>query len=77
MSTILLVDDEPDDLALFADVLELMNHRVVRARDGQEALELARARRPDLVVTDCQMPRMTGGELSQRCLLYTSDAADE
>ncbi|MBM7116010.1 response regulator [Archangium primigenium] len=65
MSIILLVDDEPDDLALFADVLELMEHRVVRARDGQEALELARARRPDLVVTDCHMPRMTGGELSQ------------
>jgi CheY-like chemotaxis protein len=66
MSTILLVDDEPELLELYAEVLELMDHRVLRAHDGREALEIAHARRPDLVVTDWQMPRMSGLELCQR-----------
>lgn len=66
MSTILLVDDEPELLDLYTEVLELMDHRVLRAQDGREALELAHERRPDLVVTDCQMPRMGGVELCKR-----------
>lgn len=66
MSTILLVDDEPELLDLYTEVLELMDHRVLRAHDGHEALELAHARRPDLVVTDWQMPRMSGVELCRR-----------
>ena len=66
MSTILLVDDEPDLLDLYGEVLELMDHRVLRAHDGREALEIAHERRPDLVVTDWQMPRMNGMELCQR-----------
>ena len=52
MSTILLVDDEAEVLEVYSEVLELMGHNVVRASDGQQALELARQRRPDLVVTD-------------------------
>jgi CheY-like chemotaxis protein len=63
MSTILLVDDEQEMLDLFTEVLELMNHRVLGARDGREALGLAREMSPDLVVTDWNMPRMTGLEL--------------
>lgn len=63
MSTILLVDDEQEMLDLFTEVLELMNHRVLGARDGREALHLAREISPDLVVTDWNMPRMTGLEL--------------
>jgi CheY-like chemotaxis protein len=66
MSTVLLVDDEHDMLELFTEVLEQMNHRVLGARDGQEALRLAREARPDLVVTDWMMPRMNGVELCQR-----------
>lgn len=66
MSTILLVDDEPDLLDLYAEVLELMDHRVLRAHDGREALDIAHERHPDLVVTDWQMPRMSGLELCQR-----------
>ncbi len=65
MSTILLVDDEPELLDLYTEVLELMDHRVLRAHDGREALEIAHERRPDLVVTDWQMPRMSGMELCQ------------
>lgn len=63
MSTILLVDDEQEMLDLFTEVLELMDHRVLGARDGREALSIAREASPDLVVTDWNMPRMTGLEL--------------
>lgn len=66
MSTILVVDDEPEVLELYTEVLELMHHRVLRAQDGREALELAHERHPDLVVTDWQMPRMSGVELCRR-----------
>jgi CheY-like chemotaxis protein len=64
MSTILLVDDEQEMLDLFTEVLEQMDHRVLGARDGLEALGIARRVAPDLVVTDWNMPRMTGLELS-------------
>ncbi|MDY7228089.1 response regulator [Hyalangium rubrum] len=63
MSTILLVDDEQEMLDLFTEVLEQMNHHVLGARDGCEALSLARTAAPDLVVTDWNMPRMSGLEL--------------
>jgi CheY-like chemotaxis protein len=65
MSTILLVDDEKELLELYTEVLEMMDHRVLQAHDGAEALELAHARPPDLVVTDWMMPRMSGVELSE------------
>lgn len=68
MSTILLVDDEPDLQELYTDVLEVMGYQVIHAHDGLEALEKARQQRPDLVVTDWMMPRLDGVELCQRLL---------
>ncbi|PTL77081.1 response regulator [Vitiosangium sp. GDMCC 1.1324] len=63
MSKILLVDDEPELLELYTDVLEIMGCEVTYAHDGLEALELAHRQRPDLIVTDWMMPRMDGVEL--------------
>jgi CheY-like chemotaxis protein len=68
VSTILLVDDEPDLQELYTDVLEVMGYQVIHAYDGLEALEKARQQRPDLVVTDWMMPRLDGVELCQRLL---------
>lgn len=68
MSTILLVDDEPDLLELYTDVMEVMGYEVVQAHDGLEALEKAHQQRPDLVVTDWMMPRLDGVELCKRLL---------
>lgn len=66
MSTILLVDDEQDTLDLFTEVLEQMNHRVLKAHDGREALSIALQTPLDLVVTDWMMPHMDGLELCHR-----------
>ncbi|HEX8439236.1 response regulator [Archangium sp.] len=63
MSTILLVDDEPEILELYSELLELMGHDILRAHDGVQALGVARRLHPDLVVTDWMMPRMDGVEL--------------
>lgn len=75
MSTILLVDDQPELLELYTEVLELMDHRVLQACNGEEALEVAHTRRPDLVVTDWKMPRMDGVELCRQ--LHCDEALSE
>lgn len=66
MSLVLVADDEPAVLEVLSHVVEDLGHDVVRARDGEEALGLARARRPHLVVTDHMMPRLSGVDLCRR-----------
>jgi two-component system chemotaxis response regulator CheY len=58
--SILVVDDTRSMRAMVAAVLEGAGYAVAQAGDGVEALELARARLFDLVVTDHNMPRMDG-----------------
>ncbi|WNG27731.1 hybrid sensor histidine kinase/response regulator [Cystobacter fuscus] len=66
MSLVLVVDDEPAVLEVLSQVVEDLGHDVVQARDGEEAWSLARARRPQLVVTDHMMPRLSGLDLCRR-----------
>jgi CheY-like chemotaxis protein len=66
MSLVLVADDEPAVLEVLSQVVEDLGHDVLRARDGEEALGLAMARRPQLVVTDHMMPRLSGVELCRR-----------
>ena len=63
MSRVLIAEDEEALLEIFAEVVEGLGHRALRAHDGEEALTLARAEPPDLVVSDHMMPRRTGMEL--------------
>lgn len=63
MATILIVDDEEFVRRLIRHYLKDTAHRVREARDGQEALEIARHTAPDLIVTDNAMPSMTGIEM--------------
>lgn len=60
MKTVLIVDDEPDILMLLRLALEAAGYETVEASDGQEALELIRARHPDVVLLDVMMPGMDG-----------------
>ena len=62
--TILVVDDETHIAHVVSLKLEQSGLRVVTASDGEEGFEAAVRERPDLVVTDFQMPVMTGLELS-------------
>ncbi len=59
---VLVVEDNDDLRELVHNVLRDV-YRVLLARDGAEALALARERQPDVIVSDVSMPRMTGLEL--------------
>ena len=65
-ATILIADDEDYIVDLVAILFEEEGYRVLRARDGGEALALAERERPDLVVSDVMMPHLTGLELARR-----------
>jgi two-component system response regulator GlrR len=60
MSTILLVDDDPDILKLVSLRLSAAGHGVKEAESGEKALALVAAARPDLVITDLKMGGMDG-----------------
>lgn len=58
-ATILVVDDEPQIRDLLGDLLG-GEYEVLPAADGQEAIELLKHRRPDLIISDVNMPRLDG-----------------
>ncbi|MEI7645421.1 MAG: response regulator [Chloroflexales bacterium] len=64
-STILLVDDNPQILAILTDLLRPLNYRLLCAQNGSEALDLAATHRPDLVLLDVMMPGMSGFSVCQ------------
>ena len=58
--TVLVVDDDPTVLSLLAKTLEKESYRVISARNGIEALALAREHRPQAITLDVLMPQMDG-----------------
>jgi len=60
MKRVLVVDDEPDIVEIVACLLEGEGYETLVARDGIEAVEVAEAERPDLVLLDVMMPEMNG-----------------
>jgi DNA-binding response OmpR family regulator len=62
-STVLIVDDDRKLIELVRVYLEKDGYRVVAAKDGQEALRLARSQAPNLVVLDWLLPGMSGLEV--------------
>ena len=59
-ATILIVEDEQDIRELLAYNLEKEGYATVQAADGKEGLELARSRKPDLILLDLMLPKMDG-----------------
>lgn len=62
-ATILVVDDEPAILEVLTYNLEKAHYRVFVARDGLEALQLARKESPDLIILDLMLPGLDGLEV--------------
>jgi two-component system NtrC family sensor kinase len=61
---ILIADDRRENLLFLADsVLRPEGYEVITAMDGKQALDKALAEKPDLIITDLKMPRMSGLEL--------------
>ena len=66
MAKILVAEDEKDIRELIVFSLTFAGFEVVSAVDGQDALEKAREVKPDLIMMDVRMPRMTGYEACAR-----------
>ena len=70
--TILVVDDTPTNLSVLVRILEGSGYRILVARNGRAALEIARQTRPDLVLLDVVMPELNGFDV---CRTLKQDAA--
>lgn len=62
-SVILLVDDSPTMLLKLRKILELWEYKVVTAKDGREAWGELQKLKPDLLISDIEMPNLNGLEL--------------
>ena len=63
---ILLCDDEVHIIRAMEFKLKKAGYEVETASDGEEAWEAIQSRKPDLLITDCQMPRLGGLDLIDR-----------
>jgi two-component system alkaline phosphatase synthesis response regulator PhoP len=63
---ILIVDDNESDLLLIQRTVEKMGHRALIARDGKSGYDIAKGQKPDLILSDCRMPGMSGVEMCKR-----------
>ena len=63
--TLLLVEDNPVTIDALHDILTAGGYTVLKASDGQDAMEKLKAFTPDLIISDIAMPRMDGHELLQ------------
>jgi len=61
--TVLLVEDEPGIAGLLRDVLEDEGYAVLVATDGVTGLRRVRTERPDLLLSNIQMPQMSGADM--------------
>lgn len=64
-ATVLVVDDYDDAREMYSEYLEFIGYEVRTARDGQEALEVARESLPDIILMDLSLPVMSGWEATR------------
>jgi CheY-like chemotaxis protein len=65
LARVLAVDDDPTILRLLQVNLEMEGHEVLTAEDGQSALAVIRAERPEVVLLDVMMPEMDGFQVCE------------
>ena len=65
-STILVVDDTATNLQVLVRTLQTSGHRILAAKDGPTALDIAKRAQPDLMLLDVMMPGMDGFEVCRR-----------
>ncbi len=56
----MIVEDNELNMKLFNDLLESRGYRTIQTRNGMEALDLAKAHHPDLILMDIQLPEVSG-----------------
>lgn len=63
MKKILVVDDEKEVLESLKNILNRNNYEAIVTEDGQDALKIAQAEHPDLILLDINMPKMDGRDV--------------
>ena len=63
---ILVVEDNPLNMKLLEMVLRAKNYTLLKATDGEEALDMAMREQPDLIIMDIQLPKMSGLEVTRK-----------
>jgi CheY-like chemotaxis protein len=63
---ILIVEDNPIHMRLIEVTLRAKNYTLLKATDGEEALDIATRERPDLILMDLNLPTMTGFEVARK-----------
>ncbi|MET0606834.1 MAG: response regulator [Beijerinckiaceae bacterium] len=63
--TVLIVEDNELNMKLFNDLLEAHGYQTLKTASGVEAVELARTKRPDLILMDIQLPEVSGLEVTR------------
>ncbi len=59
-NVILIVEDDPKDLVLIRDLLRLSGFTTIEATGGEQGIELAKSKKPDLILMDILMPKVDG-----------------
>jgi len=62
---VMIVEDNELNMKLFNDLLEAQGYQTIQTRNGLEALDLARANQPDLILMDIQLPEVSGLEVTK------------
>ena len=62
---ILVVEDNELNLQLFSDLLEAHDYKILKTRNGMEALKIAKNYNPDLILMDMQLPTVSGLEVTK------------
>lgn len=62
---VMIVEDNELNMKLFQDLLEARGYEILQTRDGMEALKMARAEKPDLILMDIQLPEVSGLEVTK------------
>ena len=70
---VLIADDEPHVIRVLKLALDRNGYEVETAPNGEAALERIRQRRPDLLISDIQMPRLSGEQLCERIAIELPD----
>jgi CheY-like chemotaxis protein len=65
-TTVLLVEDNEDNLLIYSTILRHSGYTVVEARDGQAGIDAAKAEKPGLILMDVSIPVMDGLEATRR-----------
>lgn len=66
MTTVLVIDDSPSEMAKFRDLLAKNNYQVLEAANGEQGCKMAADHLPDLILMDVVMPEMNGFQATRK-----------